>query len=129
FISMKAKAKFRGLINVSGFHVDPGYSGRLVFSVFNAGPKSLHFKRSDDLFLIWFANLDRQTEEKKNGKPLEAISSELINGISGEIQSAHSMSERLENLEKKMIHQNTLTKVMIGLFVPVVIFILKDFIL
>ena len=27
FISMRAKTKFRGLINVSGFHVDPGYRG------------------------------------------------------------------------------------------------------
>ena len=37
FISMKAKWKFRGLVNVSGFHVDPGFEGRLKFSVYNAG--------------------------------------------------------------------------------------------
>ncbi|MGI4742816.1 MAG: dCTP deaminase domain-containing protein [Janthinobacterium lividum] len=29
FISVKAGVKFRGLINVSGFHVDPGFHGRL----------------------------------------------------------------------------------------------------
>ena len=37
-ISIKAKIKWRGLINVSGFHVDPGFKGRLIFSVYNAGP-------------------------------------------------------------------------------------------
>src|SRR5690349_19786702 len=29
FISMRTGLKFQGLINVSGFHVDPGYQGRL----------------------------------------------------------------------------------------------------
>jgi len=38
FISLKFGVKGPGLINVSGFHVDPGYWGRLVFSVYNAGP-------------------------------------------------------------------------------------------
>ena len=27
FISIKARLKFNGLINISGFHVDPGYRG------------------------------------------------------------------------------------------------------
>jgi len=35
FISMKAGLKSRGLVNVSGFHVDPGYSAPLRFSVFS----------------------------------------------------------------------------------------------
>lgn len=42
FISIKARLKFSGLVNISGFHVDPGYKGNLVFSVLNAGPKPLH---------------------------------------------------------------------------------------
>lgn len=38
FISLQSKqTKFAGLINVSGFHVDPGYSGKLVFVVFTPG--------------------------------------------------------------------------------------------
>lgn len=31
FISFKAKYKYKGLINVSGFHVDPGWYGKLTF--------------------------------------------------------------------------------------------------
>ena len=38
-ISMKLEAKMLGLVNVSGFHVDPGYSGKLIFAVWNAGPQ------------------------------------------------------------------------------------------
>ena len=102
FISMKSKLKFRGLINVSGFHVDPGYTGKLIFSVFNAGPKPLHIKSGDDLFLIWFANLDKPSDEIKENKPLTSISSDLINGISGEIQSAHSLSERMTEMDKQL---------------------------
>ena len=33
FISIKAKIKFRGLINVSGFHVDPGFHGHGIFTL------------------------------------------------------------------------------------------------
>src|SRR6266487_5983005 len=35
-ISIKTGMKFRGLVNVSGFHVDPGFNGCLKFSVYNA---------------------------------------------------------------------------------------------
>src|SRR5216684_2572289 len=67
FISIRAKTKFRGLVNVSGFHVDPGYRGQLTFAVFNAGPVPIHLKRGQPIFLIWFASLDRETAVKKDG--------------------------------------------------------------
>ena len=53
FISMKTGFKGRGLVNVSGFHVDPGYSAPLRFAVFNAGPSTIGIKRGEDCFLIW----------------------------------------------------------------------------
>ncbi len=52
FISMKSGTKFRGLINVSGFHVDPGYDRRLIFSVYNAGPSPIHLQQGEKLFLL-----------------------------------------------------------------------------
>ncbi|MBY4678089.1 dCTP deaminase domain-containing protein [Marinobacterium arenosum] len=137
FISMKSKLKFRGLINVSGFHVDPGFQGRLIFSVFNAGPKPLHIKSGDDLFLMWFADLDRVTERKKNSEPLESINSDLINGISGEIQSAHSLSERIaeidkdindkvEKLDKKVFKYSVLIGSLAGFLFSAGMIVLKD---
>ena len=100
FISIKARMKFRGLVNISGFHVDPGYQGKLVFSVLNAGPKPLHLTDGQDLFLIWYADLDRETKLKKEPEDgLAGIDSEFLNGISGEILSLQSLSDKQRKLE------------------------------
>jgi dCTP deaminase len=48
-----------GLINVSGFHVDPGFYGKLIYAVYNAGPSEIHLSRGTEMFLIWFADLDK----------------------------------------------------------------------
>ena len=53
-ISMKFKYKSKGLINVSGLHVDPGYSGKLIFAVYNAGPLHVHLARGERVFAIWY---------------------------------------------------------------------------
>lgn len=58
FISIKAKIKLKGLINVSGFHVDPGFNGNLIFSVYNAGTTPISIQKGEPCFLIWFAHLD-----------------------------------------------------------------------
>jgi dCTP deaminase len=63
FISIKASIKFKGLVNVSGFHVDPGYHGRLKFSVYNAGTETVPLGVGRPAFLIWFADLDQPTED------------------------------------------------------------------
>ena len=98
FISVRATIKFRGLVNVSGFHVDPGYKGRLVFSVFNAGPGPVHLARGDECFLIWYADLDRQTKLAKTGAGFDDIPTKLINPIAGEVQSLAGLSKRMDAL-------------------------------
>ncbi|MBA3447640.1 MAG: hypothetical protein H0T56_08525 [Pseudaminobacter sp.] len=50
FISIRASTKFLGLVNISGFHVDPGYKGKLIFAVYNAGPTRIHLRRGDRIF-------------------------------------------------------------------------------
>lgn len=102
FLSIKARIKFRGLINISGFHVDPGYRGRLLFSVLNAGPQPLHVRQGDALFLIWYASLDGRTENNKRGRGFDGIESALINGISGPILSLQSLSRKQRVLEQEI---------------------------
>lgn len=63
FISIKASKKLDGLVNISGFHVDPGYSGRLKFSVYNAGNETIPLQFGQPAFLIWFSDLDQATED------------------------------------------------------------------
>jgi len=106
-ISMRAGKKFKGLINVSGFHVDPGYSDTLVFSVFNAGPKSIYISKNEDIFLIWFAGLDQENENLKGGGGLDGnIPSEFINSLNIQAESTPVLSNKIKKLENNL--QSTL---------------------
>ena len=131
-ISIKAKLKFNGLVNISGFHVDPGYDGHLLFSVFNAGPRPLHLERGQPLFLIWYASLDGVTAMKKDEAGFIGIRPEMLTGISGEIQSLQRLSEEYRELEKRFdtklgqIQSKTdslsnLVNVFVGLAVAVIV--------
>ncbi len=100
-ISIRAKVKSRGLVNVSGFHADPGYHGRLVFAVFNAGPAPVHLARGEECFLIWFANLDHQSAYVKSGEGYRGIPSDFINPIAGEVQSFAGLLGKIKNTEKE----------------------------
>lgn len=103
FINIKNGLKSSGLVNVSGFHVDPGYRGRLVFAVFNAGPKKITVRHNDELFLIWFARLEGATEKyarKKAG--FTKLESDFISRIPEESASLNSLTDRIERLESKV---------------------------
>ncbi|MCA3248718.1 MAG: deoxycytidine triphosphate deaminase [Azospirillum sp.] len=103
FISIRAKTKFRGLVNVSGFHVDPGYRGQLTFAVFNAGPVPIHLKRGQPIFLIWYVNLDRETKFKKDGALRKGIDLDAVTAMAGELQSFASLSKKIKDSEKTLI--------------------------
>ena len=132
FISIRAKTKFRGLVNVSGFHVDPGYKGQLIFAVFNAGPVPVHLKRGKPIFLIWYASLDRESALKKNNPVKRGIDTELITGIAGELQSFAGLSKKIENVkndlnervhsvEKSLTRLQTLASIAIAIAVGVAV--------
>lgn len=133
FISMKTTIKFKGLVNVSGFHVDPGYKGRLVFSVFNAGPAPVHLQRGKPVFMLWLADLDNQATEKdgrSNGNNeipsgMSEIPLKLINNIPGEIYSLQSLSKRIDGLEKDVGLISTKTKIWIGIAGVVIAILLR----
>lgn len=104
FISIKAGIKFRGLVNVSGFHVDPGFSGKLKFSVYNAGSSNILLSRGQNLFLIWFSDLDRITSDLYRGDHAnqKEISSEDVMRIQGEVHSPAALDKRLTGLENSV---------------------------
>jgi dCTP deaminase len=101
FISMRAGYKFRGLVNVSGFHVDPNYDGRLVFSIFNAGPGPVHLSRGEECFLIFYADLD-QPKNLPVKKGYDSIPSELTGPIAGGVQSFASLLSKINENDKKL---------------------------
>lgn len=107
FISIKARIKLKGLVNISGFHVDPGYSGKLVFSVHNAGSRAVRITCGDPAFLIWFGDLTHATADTYNGahKNQQGISSDAVMEIDGEIASPAHLADRLKKLESRIHYQ------------------------
>lgn len=96
FISIKATYKLRGLVNVSGFHVDPGWSGRLIFTVFNAGPATIHLERGLPVFLLWIADLDETSVKRKHGIGPEGIPPGVISNITGVVDSIYALEKRVK---------------------------------
>ena len=100
FISIRAKTKYRGLINVSGFHVDPGFEGRLTFAVFNAGPVAVHLRQGQEIFLIWYADLSGCGKHRDPGP--RHIQSDWISGIGGKLHSLASVASSVTSVEQKL---------------------------
>jgi len=97
FISIKAGVKFKGLVNVSGFHVDPGFKGNLVFSVYNAGPSSIVLSNGSPYFPIWFAELDEEQEYKGKHIGQTVIPDDPVEALSqGELASPNVLSKRID---------------------------------
>jgi dCTP deaminase len=99
-ISMRAKYKFQGLINVSGFHVDPGWSGKLLFSVYNAGANEVIISKGEALFLIVYSGLDRKSKEtyKGSSQGQKAIKPDLIKDMTGQVFSPLMLQRKVEDL-------------------------------
>ena len=137
-ISFKATYKFKGLINVSGFHVDPGWSGRLTFSVYNAGPLDITLEKGDPFALIWFANLDRVSSDKYKKKatdsPPKSLDSKLISNMSGEVFSPVKLKSELDALKKEILtlESKIITRystVIFAIFITILGFGMRDKIL
>jgi len=100
FISIRATIKFLGLVNISGFHVDPGYEGKLVFSVFNAGPTRIQLKRGDIIFSIWVADLSAPIARTKMIAGYKDIPSKLVTPISGKFTTAYQLEKEVDILKE-----------------------------
>ncbi len=110
FISIKAGIKLKGLINVSGFHVDPGFKGKLVFSVYNAGSSPISLLKGESCFLIWFAELELSKDEVTSydkgihdHKNQDTIPTKYIDAlIAGELASPNALSKRIDDNQKEL---------------------------
>lgn len=102
-ISMRFGIKKSGLINVSGFHVDPGYEGKLLFSVYNAGPSPTFLSRGDPVFLLWYCDLDRETEDLYLNSPQrDSITSHDVSQLQGDVWSPQVLAVKVAALERQM---------------------------
>lgn len=102
FISMKASFKHKGLVNISGFHVDPGFKGKLLFSVYNAGPSPIHLSHKQPCFLIWYASLDLVDSQPRQGRGHSSFPTDVLNKIStDEIYSLQTLTSEFRKIDDK----------------------------
>jgi dCTP deaminase len=123
FISLRSHVKVRGLVNVSGFHVDPGYEGRLKFSVFNAGSKAVVLEQGESVFSIWFADLDRSTRDIYKGrhKGQTEIDSMDASAIAGFVSSLPELERRLSEQSKRIDKQESKLSAVTYFLIPLLI--------
>lgn len=68
FISIRSEYKFQGLVNVSGFHVDPTFEGHLIFAVQNVGPNDIRLRYREPTFMMMWATLSQAYEPGADGR-------------------------------------------------------------
>ncbi len=110
-ISIKASEKLKGLLNVSGFHVDPGFNGQLLFSVYNAGPSKITLKKGNPYFLIWFADISESlnneelystksnTHQDQSGIPTKYLDSLKR----GELASPNVLLDKVKRINSQLV--------------------------
>ena len=129
FISIKARIKLKGLVNVSGFHVDPGFNGQLVFSVYNAGCRSVLIGCGDPVFLIWFSDLTESTRDLYSGgyAGQRGIRPEAVMEIDGDIASPAVLAERIRTLEaNSKLHAKLIWGCLIVLVIGILALIMQN---
>lgn len=111
FISVKFSLKAKGLINVSGFHVDPGYDGWLTFSVFNAGPRPITISRDSTCFLLWLAHWDEPLEraflypsDKVGARgATERLLDSMVDDLKGDFCSPMSLKQEFDAYRERQV--------------------------
>lgn len=123
FISIRLTHKQKGLVNISGFHVDPGFYGRLMFAVFNAGPNDVPLRYKEPVFMIMFNELteDGPKVKKSRWSGMENIPIETLSGLRGTSVSVRNLDERMKRLE--MVFPIVLTGI-VSLVVAVIAWVL-----
>jgi dCTP deaminase len=103
--------------------VDPGFYGKLMFAVFNAGPNDVPLRYKERVFMIMFNELtkDGPTVKKRRWSGMESIPVETLSGLRGTSVSVRNLDERIKRLE--MIFPILVTGV-VSVVVAVIIWVL-----
>lgn len=103
FISVRTTFKIQGLVNVSGFHVDPSYEGKLLFVVQNIGPAEIRLKYKTATFSIFFSYLTSNKIGKKRDQESDLHFKPKLSGIRLEdVQLLGGSSVTLGKLQKDL---------------------------
>ncbi len=98
FISIRSRLKFQGLINISGFHVDPTYRGHLIYAVQNVGPNDIRLQFKQPAFMIMWAQLRSPYIGPEREKGYDRIPLEMMAQLGGPSVTLVSLQKRVEEL-------------------------------
>jgi len=116
-ISIKSKFKFQGLINISGFHVDPTYEGHLIFAVQNVGPSDIRLKLGEKVFMIMFAGLQTPYTGKPRQPGYDSISLDQMAQLGG---PSVTLAQLKNNLDRMSLSLKIYGALAIAIFVAVI---------
>jgi len=125
FITVRFSYKKKGLVNISGFHVDPGFEGKLLFSVYNAGPVTVSLRRGDKIFSLFLAIIDPETHYDGDYSKMEKIPIDIVESLAG------ARVPSLQSLEDQVTRNWTTLKIygaiLTGLVLTVLGYIFRQF--
>lgn len=128
FLSMRFSVKAEGLINVSGFQVDPGYQGVFIFSVYNAGPNDVDLIYKKELFTIVFAKTSQPIPVKRNEIVREIPFDKWTKLRNKKNLSLIGLDEKISQLESSTVKYKAFIPILLGTLsamVALVAFIVK----
>ncbi|MCH7878036.1 MAG: hypothetical protein IH914_01820, partial [candidate division Zixibacteria bacterium] len=129
FITFRFGLKKKGLINVSGFHVDPGFEGNLVFAAYNAGAQPIILSRGADAFRLWLSELDGCAPRYKGTHFNQTcISDADVTGLAGYLASPAALDKQIEEIRQRLRTIRTVLLAVISpLLIAILIYVIQQF--
>lgn len=122
-ISIRFRYKEMGLVNISGFHVNPGFCGRILFAVYNAGPSKVVLRYKEPVFMIMFDKLKSPVREIKESifRKMDNIPVRIISTLGGPSVSVRGLDERVRRIETIF---PVLITILVGLLIAMLTWVL-----
>jgi dCTP deaminase len=122
FVSIRTKYKLQGLINISGFHVDPGYRGNLIFAIQNVGPHDIVLRYKEPAFMIMWAELKTGAAGDKKAN-YGNIPVELMAQLGGGSVTLSSLKKEIDSLSTSL---KIYGAIIIGVFMAIIGILIKE---
>jgi dCTP deaminase len=128
FIAVRTTFKMQGLVNISGFHVDPTHQGTLLFAVQNVGPIDILLKYLEPTFTIFFAPVEgdigdpRDVEKGVRFKPkLEGIRLQDVQSLGGGSVTISELRKEITDLRRiVLVYGPIVVAALIALIVDII---------
>ena len=129
FITVRFRYKSKGLVNISGFHVDPGFKGKLVFSVCNIGPATVAMRCGEKVFSIFFAEIHPETKYEGKFNRQKNIPIGIIETLAGaRIPSLQVLENKVDKNSMTLRIYGTIITGLVVAFVSTIIGIIQGLI-